>query len=401
MSLNLKKLQEIIIEETIKVLNEQEAEMGLRPLAVRRVEKKKKKTETKPATARDVSLASVAMQGYNPNEKQRRANKIVKRFSIINGRIKKGSPLSNNDINFLNTMAAAKGLGIEALSTYMKSQKSLFGGQGPVQLAKRFKKVADQQAADQASLDAFQADRQVAYQDQQVADAESDYDKQLAKLDKYNADKDLETSQQIAQADADYQSVLSKLDAAEKKAKTAGQKKAARRKKVSFLVRKARIQRRLNKKIGMSMEDVQKAVGAKPSKKYDRQTYDAILGLQKKLFPKTPDEHDGSFGPKTLSAMNAKGKTSGKAEKPKASAADLADFKIGNKPIKSLADIRTAQKDQLEVARVRKIGGGRVTPGNNFSGKYDVEDLDNWISNVRKKYGSVKNYYQAWKKTQK
>ncbi len=149
------------------------------------------------------------------------------------------------------------------------------------------------------------------------------------------------------------------------------------------------------------MEDVQKAVGAKPSKKYDRQTYDAILGLQKKLFPKTPDEHDGSFGPKTLSAMNAKGKTSGKAEKPKASAADLADFKIGNKPIKSLADIRTAQKDQLEVARVRKIGGGRVTPGNNFSGKYDVEDLDNWISNVRKKYGSVKNYYQAWKKTQK
>mgnify|MGYP003121153503 CR=1 FL=1 len=185
-----------------------------------------------------------------------------------------------------------------------------------------------------------------------------------------SAEKDLETSQQMSQADADYQStvdaqdladkigslglkvqgavtsVLSKLDTAEKKAKTAGQKKAARRRKVSFLVRKARVQQRLNKKIGKSTKDVQQAVSAKQTGKYDRQTYDKILGLQKKLFPNKKEEHDGLFGPKTLSAINAKGKTSGKAEKSKASAADLADFKIGNKPIKSLADIRTAQKDQ-------------------------------------------------------
>ena len=393
MSLNLKKLQQIIIEETIKVLNEQ--------------------SKTPPARARDVSLASVAMNMMNPNEKQRRANGIVKRLNMISAKIRNDTPLNNTDINFLNTMNAAKGdKGIKQLYRMMRSQGSRRGTGAFYSAAdvEKFKKIADQQV-----------EKQMDY-------AYSDYDKQLAKLDKYNADKDLETSQQIAQADADYQktvdaqdladkigslglkvqgavtSVLSKLDAAEKKAKTAGQKKAARRKKVSFLVRKARVQQRLNKKIGKSMKDVQKAVAAKQTGKYDRQTYDTILGLQQKLFPKTPDEHDGLFGPKTLSAINAKGgtvKTPGKAEKPKASAADLADFKVGNKSIGSEAEFQQAVKDHNEVARIKSIGGGRITPGNNFSGRYDAEALESWVKKSKAKYGSMGAAFRAFKKAQK
>lgn len=386
MSLNLKKLQQIIIEETEKVLNEE--------------------TRTRPATTRDLSSIGVTL-GLDGkattfrNTKIRFVNKFIKRLNIITRKLRQDKSLSPSDISFLGAMdSGAPGLGelyrrLKNANSYTRSD------------VRKYKKIADQQVASQS------------------ADAESDYDKQLAKLDKYNAEKDLETSQQIAQADADYQStvdaqdladkigslglkvqgavtsVLSKLDAAEKKAKTAGQKKAARRKKVSFLVRKARVQQRLNKKIGKSMKDVQQAVAAKQTGKYDRQTYDKILGLQKLLFPKTPDEHDGLFGPKTLSAINAKGKASGKAEKPKASAADLADFKIGNKSIGSQADFQQAMKDYNEVARIKSIGGGRVTPGNNFSGRYDAEALESWVKKNRAKYGSMVKAFRAFKKAQK
>ena len=119
------------------------------------------------------------------------------------------------------------------------------------------------------------------------------------------------------------------------------------------------------------------------------------------MFPNKKKEHDGLFGPKTVAAINAKGKTSGKAEKSKASAADLADFKVGNKSIGSQAEFQQALKDYYEVKRIKDIGGGRVTPGNRFSGRYDAEALESWVKKNRAKYGSMVNAYRAFQKAQK
>lgn len=53
------------------------------------------------------------------------------------------------------------------------------------------------------------------------------------------------------------------------------------------LARKARIQQKLNTKIGKSMEDIQAAVGARQTGKYDRDTYNKIVAWQKANLPAT------------------------------------------------------------------------------------------------------------------
>ena len=78
-----------------------------------------------------------------------------------------------------------------------------------------------------------------------------------------------------------------------------------------------------------------------------------------------------------------------------------ADFKVGNKSIGSQAEFQQALKDYYEVKRIKDIGGGRVTPGNRFSGRYDAEALESWVKKNRAKYGSMVNAYRAFQKAQK
>jgi hypothetical protein len=90
--------------------------------------------------------------------------------------------------------------------------------------------------------------------------------------------------------------------------------KKTKRRRVGSLARKARIQRRLNTKIGRSMEQVQAAVGAEETGKYDRDTYKKIVAWQKANLPPTRisrgkkiSNYDGLVGPVTFRKMMDQG----------------------------------------------------------------------------------------------
>lgn len=90
--------------------------------------------------------------------------------------------------------------------------------------------------------------------------------------------------------------------------------KKTKRRRVGSLARKARIQRRLNTKIGRSMEQVQAAVGAEETGRYDRDTYNKIVAWQKANLPATRisrgkkvSNYDGLVGPVTFRKMMDQG----------------------------------------------------------------------------------------------
>jgi peptidoglycan hydrolase-like protein with peptidoglycan-binding domain len=87
-----------------------------------------------------------------------------------------------------------------------------------------------------------------------------------------------------------------------------------KRRRVSSLARKARIQRKLNNRLGLTMNKIQAAVGAEETGKYDRETYREILDFQKENLPPTRktkrgkivNNHDGLVGPVTLAKLKSK-----------------------------------------------------------------------------------------------
>ena len=150
------------------------------------------------------------------------------------------------------------------------------------------------------------------FETQAMADqADADYAAQQAQLDDYE--------QQQAAMEDPLMSTEPGLDPADGVADlrppvVPADGKKTKRRRVGSLARKARIQRRLNTKIGRSMEQVQAAVGAEETGRYDRDTYNKIVAWQKANLPATRisrgkriSNYDGLVGPVTFRKMMDQG----------------------------------------------------------------------------------------------
>jgi hypothetical protein len=194
------------------------------------------------------------------------------------------------------------------------------------------------------------------------AAATAAYDKQVARADKFEKDREAALQQGgkwLGAAGDKLKKGWQDFMKGDPKAK-AGGKKTKKKGRGSWLARKNRVQQRLLTKMGTSMKEIQMTVGAEPTGQYDRATFRAIRNFQKKMFPKQRKEWDGLFGPKTLKAVAPnvaakKGLDNPAAKKFRATAAKKAS-KMSDQQVADINKLRS------RVAKVRKPGQAGSDP---------------------------------------
>jgi peptidoglycan hydrolase-like protein with peptidoglycan-binding domain len=184
--------------------------------------------------------------------------------------------------------------------------------------------------------------------------------------------------------------------------------KKTKRRRVGSLARKARIQRRLNNRLGLTMNKIQAAVGAEETGKYDRETYREILDFQKANLPKTNKKGqknwDGLVGPVTLAKLKSKFSdwaSVGQARDERPSTPGISTkldktLKVGDKAITSKAEFQKLAQDLYKYRAELKDSRENNKPIQAVQGlRYNINDLADVDRQLKKKYGN-RNIVKAY-----